>query len=332
MKIGYRRWSSPIGLSDKETCKISGWLEKRKALLRFLQSRGHQMIMLSKPTKHSAHIYNYEQHKQWESQIDCLFIEMSNHNLFHNYDTVKESVELLARVNCPIYILWDDPELELHIWSSKFNEFFINKDKVVVFTNAENISGNEDELLKAIYYKPHIDIKETVFEFFPIVGLLDYGARNSRAAFFPRKQELVYLGGGSGGRSPKLLAIKEQVPLKIFYHAKNYTFPIDGDAPLQVNRLEFYAEYAANLGIQDKKHDTFGWLTGRGFHALMAGTPTLVEEHSNLAKYFPTYNMQNLAEKFQYVCDNRETVIADSINKIDGLKLQLSLTLSLIHI
>lgn len=326
MKIGYRRWSTPIGLSDKETCKISGWLEKRKALLKFLEERGHEVLLMSRATPPSKGMWDHKANLEKINDIDCLFIEMSNHNLLHNYKDVAESVRILNEVTCPVYVLWDDPELEFHIWSNKMNDLWIKKDKITVFANCENIEGNEDYLEGLIYYKQHIEVKETKFEFFPIVSLLNYEDHSfSKAEQI--KMKVVYLGGPSGGRKAEILKLRQHIPIEVYYNTKSWPIPIDGEAPLQVERLNFYSSFIANIGLQDHKHKKLGWLTGRCFHALMAGTPSLVPEDSNLAKYFTTYNHENIQDKLEDCMTDRDELVERQKAKISGLKWKLIDTL-----
>lgn len=43
MIIGYRRFGSSLGITEKEDYKIGGWHEKRLALVETLRNRGHEV-------------------------------------------------------------------------------------------------------------------------------------------------------------------------------------------------------------------------------------------------------------------------------------------------
>lgn len=327
MKIGYRRWSRPVGLSPDEKFKISGWYEKRLAFLEMLEDRGHECQMLSGLTKESAQAFGQSIFRFPVEELDLLFIEVSNKNVFQNYKVIAESVEILNRATCPVILLWDDPELKMDIHTSirsPLPRLEMKSRDYEVWVNAEYIPGNEDKLERTLFpvcgRVPH---GKTHFKFFPFGALLKYEASPSVYKY----DDLVYVGGHSGGRLKQLEFINKWVILSIYYSSKSYPIPINGEPPRQPERKAFYGQYLANLGLQDSLHKKLGWHTGRCFHALAGGIPSIVEQDSVLAKYFTGGNLENIIKGKQFIHENRASEYHKSICKVRALSDVISINL-----
>lgn len=329
MLIGYRRYSSPIGISPHEKSRVSGWVEKRKALLGLLHDRGHEVLLLSPPTANSKGLYSLENNKNRAKDMDALFIEMSNHNLLHNYEAIAETVNMMNECGCPVFILWDDPELKIDTHRNKYPLPKLKLDEAIIFVNAEYIEPDSDAASRALFRRTSCTVGKPVFEFFPIVSIMEYNTLKESPNTLPfwDIEDCIYIGGTSGGRDKVLQGIQSVIPLTIFSEYKGDLLKVAGQRPPQNERRNCYSNFATNLGLQDKKHKRLGWLTGRCFHALSAGTPSLVEADSNLAKYFTPYTLDNLAGQLEMCKAQREECVQESIKKVLTLKKQLLLTL-----
>ena len=115
MRIGYRRFSGPVGITQQESGTRGLWWDKRLALLRLLQSRGHQVVPMTKPTKHSAGVWKPVYDPQL-ARIDLLLIEFGGTNMQFYGDDIRQTMELLRRYNGMVLYLNDDPDLMLP-WS-----------------------------------------------------------------------------------------------------------------------------------------------------------------------------------------------------------------------
>lgn len=331
MIIGYRRWAGTMGNSLGEKYTTSGWHEKRQALLQLLKARKHEVVLLSPPTRESQGLWDYPRNLTQLKKIQLLLVEISHHNLLFNYDSVAVTVQILNEVNgqCPIIFLYDDPALKIDIWRKDMPSLSLNLDKAVMFVNADLEGDLPDALAQRMFYWKAIAIKEIVMEKFPIAGILEYQPPTQTSIFdFAERQGLVYIGGASGGRGKKLLAMREKVPLKVFYSSgKKHPFPLDGDAPKQTERSAFYARFSANLGLADTMHKKYRWYTGRFFHALRAGTPSLIEEDNPLAEWFVPFNANNIQEQYEYIQNHSVEAVEKAQKLIPQLKSTLLLTL-----
>ena len=81
MKIGYRRVSGKLPLTVDEAGARGTWLEKRRALIRSLEDRGHTFAYLSDPTANSL---NAGFHKQALADSELLMLEFGGNNLMFN--------------------------------------------------------------------------------------------------------------------------------------------------------------------------------------------------------------------------------------------------------
>ena len=323
MKIGYRRWSRPIGTSPDEKFSISGWFEKRLAFLKLLEDRGHSVEMLSGLTKESAQAFGQSVFKFPAEELDLLFIEMSNENVLQNYKVIAESMGIMNTVKCPIILLWDDPAITLKIRQpQELPKIKMEKMNFTVFINAEAELGDVDW---PSFFAPEVreNIGTVKFEFFPFGALLT----QLEIADNPEKDSLVYIGGHGGGRLKDLEIIRAQLPLEIFYKQTSYPYELHGEAPRQPERLNFYRKYMCNLGLQDSTHKRLKWHTGRCFHALAAGIPSLVDKNSVLAKYFTPCDFDRTNDGYDYVRTVRRQAVENSRRALTGLNQIINLTL-----
>lgn len=278
MNIGYRRWSLSMGFSQNEQYVKAGWFEKRIAFIETLKKRGHHVVLLSNPSRVNPKAWDVEKNKQ--EKINLFFVELSAPNLLFQYDTIKMTVEMIVKfqdLGVPVIFLWDDPEMKLKISNatekSSFKNLSLHLKNCIVWANA---LGEKEELSKAFYYPHGFEIENFTIEFAPFFALLDYPEHASTFT----KPKAIYLGNKSGGRKKILKRITSETTDIITEKE---------ETPKQNERKKFYSQYLFNLGISDKVHKQLKWFTGRMFHALAAGIPSVVEEGNFLSSHFSVF-------------------------------------------
>lgn len=286
MIIGYKRYSGPIGISGEESAFRSLWFEKRIALKKLLESRGHKVVFLSPPTPPSKGLYPYP--PEPGQKFDVLMIEFGGTNfLFHRKD-ILETMDLIKNHSGKIVYINDDPLLVPPIISKTDRNGGIGQfvdHRWRIWLNAKTDKMNFHEALK-------MDPMVPIFDF-PVASIMDpeSGFRDN-----PEINKLIYIGSCADSRWKKVKELVDsQVPLDIAATTKlderltvgEYVKP-----PSQSERRAFYGKYLACLAISDLKHKKWNWRTGRAYHALFAGIPAIVEgSHTALVEDgFPSFN------------------------------------------
>lgn len=258
MKIGYRRFSGKIGLSDQETGSRGSWIEKRRSLLKHLESRGHEVSFLSDPTEASKGLFV----KQDPTGIDFLFLEFSGMNSLFFGEHIVETWRICSEHDGRVFFLCDDPDL-VPDFKKHGN---IDEDRIVMLTNAYITRDPK------FYQENHlfgVGDRVTVMDF-PFASLL-----NPKPPIDQYSNEVVYIGRPNG-RTGQIRRYKLGKAVAIYGKQNEWDgTPVTGPAPPQTERSVFYSSKKACFCAYDKKHQATNWRTGRAYHALYAGTPAI---------------------------------------------------------
>lgn len=257
MKIAYRRMSGKIGLSDFEKGTRGMWWEKRKALLKTLRSRGHEVDVISPLTEYSGAGFG----RPYSSDHELLMIEFGSSNTNFYGKALQETADLYKQHRGPIVFLCDDPDLPFHAWGVD------RRTDVFQWLNCTLPAP-----LKSPDWVVNLDMPFSALQ-----------ARVAPPRAFGKPgfagDRLVYIGR-PGGRTKALKALlAEQIPLVVYASPKEWRgFDVEVlPPPAQVDRAEFYAVQLGCLCLADAKHKRYGWRTGRAYHAALAGCPVVGE-------------------------------------------------------
>lgn len=273
MDIVYRRMSGAIGLTDQEKGTRGLWLEKRRALLLLLETRGHRVTLVNRFTEATAKVIP----TQVPVRGDVLMVEFGSSNArFYGEDLqgTAELVDLHKGQRC--IFLCDDPDLPF-LWKQVKRPqdwtCWYNATRAPSFGGQPNSVGIFDAPFASLLPRP-------------------------KKASTPSLPYLVY-SGRAKGREQAFKNILRHVTIEVAGRDKEWSdFDISvTPMPEQSVRSAFYADRPGSLVIADRKHKRFGWRTGRAYHALYAGTPAVVEaDHDALARTFqPFFDVKDLA-------------------------------------
>ncbi len=315
MLIAYRKYSLPIGLTPAEQYTTGGWHEKRSALIRALEGRGHEVIMISPPTKLSRGLWDYESNLQ--RRPEYIIVEMSAHNPIFNHKDMAETLKILNVAECPIIWIIDDPELKVELRSEFFPEGPLKIPNLHLWINAA-IPESTLSIFCSQQFVATANVEIGAFHarYFPAHALLDYGDFDGEHSNLTP----VYVGSFGEGKGAILKELSSKAKIQIYTKDKKATLLASGMPPRQPERRKFYSQFALNLGLQGRKHKRLCWNTGRIFHALAAGTPSLVEQDSSLAGYFPAIDVQNFPAQIHDVIANRPRHLATAMELIEHEK------------
>jgi hypothetical protein len=294
MLIGYKRYSGPIGVSTEETATRSLWLEKRLALKALLERRGHQVVFLSPPTPPSRGLYPYP---PVEQKFDVLFIEHGGTNYLFNKKEIDKTIALIKNHTGRIVHINDDPILVPPLAGRGEERGAFGQLVDARWSIWLNAKVDKLDFHKALHLDPSIPVLD-----FPVASMLTEGATYSETKI-PR---LIYLGNCQDSRWKVLKQVVDAgIPLDIAATTSVDEGLTGGniiDPPGQSQRRAFYSQYLGCLAITDKKHKKWQWRTGRAYHSLMAGIPSLVEaEHEALIEdgFTPFSSIEELQARIQ---------------------------------
>lgn len=286
MKIAYRRMSGAIGTSSLEQGTRGLWWEKRKALVQFLRSRGHKVEFINRMTKFSQQMVE----PKFDGSHELLIVEFGSSNASFYGEDLEETKRMVSAHQGRIVFINDDPDLP-YLWKTLSPE---QRKQWVCWYNAKKpvpFGGQPDEI-------PCFD-----FPFSSLQEPLDPSA-------IYQKDHFVYVGRPNG-RGPAIKGLlAENVPFLAYAKEKEWTdFPQVKvlTPPNQPQRAEFYRAQLASLVLADSKHKRMGWRTGRAYHAVMAGCPSIIESsHEYLLSDFTSFEhpSQLLSLKEQLQCMN----------------------------
>jgi hypothetical protein len=291
MKIGYRRWSMKIGLSENEDCTIGGWLEKRKATTTELEKRGHQIFLLSQPTKTSIGLWSLEKNK--EEKLDALFFEFSGLNEQFYGKEIEETKRIIKKYNCPFFFILDDPDI-----IPKLYEF----DKQFTVLINSNINEEKRYLFNYHFFQGSKNIS---IEPFPVHSLMEIKEYKENSIEFP-----VYYGNSSGGRLKVLESLMFYEKILVYGKQKNFNFKVNENIPTQPERSKFYQQFLYSIALSDNKHKIWEWNTGRAFHSIIAGVPTVFEGNNPLSKKFIHFKTYSDIQRCRFeILENRKSIV-----------------------
>lgn len=271
MRIAYRRLSGAIGVTDQEIGARGLWWEKRRALLRALQARGHQVDFVGRLTKPTAAEHpTVAIHRDHE----LLMLEFgSNNEQFYGRD-LEISYMVAARHRGPIVFLCDDPDLPL-AWDKAE---MLGLERWTFWLNA-----TRGALWPGLSAAAQARVRD-----FPFASLME--ARRPSLGATPA--HLVYLGRPHGRMRAFRSLIQSGAPLQVHGKPKDWARHPEITVlppPHQPQRAAFYAAQRGALVVADGKHKTLGWRTGRAYHAVLAGCPALPESDHEVLRPLGSY-------------------------------------------
>jgi hypothetical protein len=254
MKIAYRRMSGAIGTSQLETGTRGLWFEKRGALYRALVTRGHTVDYVNRMTRYSQQL---EEPKFDARTHDLLMVEFGSNNERFNGKDLDRTREMVDQHAGPIVFICDDPDLP-YLWKTVGDgtkwSMWMNATRPQPFGGCP----------------PSVRCYDA-----PFAALLP----DPKPVSHEHTDRLVYMGRALGRKSTMKKILEAQLPLDIFSNPKDWKdYPVQvHEPPTQVERSNFYGTKLGCLVLADNKHKELGWRTGRAYHALYAGCPSVVE-------------------------------------------------------
>lgn len=290
LKLGYRRVSGKIGLTNKESGVRGAWVEKRVALFKNLLASGYSIIPFSAPTESTA-ADGFTSVNQY-TKCDVLILEFGGTNLqFYKKDWDK-TVDLIKSHSGRIIFINDDPDLPF-LWELLPDEKW---DRWVVAANATN-SAEVSTILKCPMGVRVVDL--------PMANGMSFESFSNGNI-----DKTVYIGRPNG-RTKYFKEFLKSPSLEISGKPKEWTdFNINViENPQQKDRRNFYRNYKGCLTVYDSKHKISGWRTGRAFHALYAGIPVCAPSGNTGLKWtYPVETVEDL-NKFTSLSDEKRKLI-----------------------
>jgi len=108
-RVGYRRVSGKIGLTNKENGVRGAWVEKRVALFKNMLEFGHRIIPLSEATD-ATKDDGFETFDTYQ-ECDVLMLEFGGTNLQFYQKYWDKTVEMIKSHKGRVIFLNDDPDL-----------------------------------------------------------------------------------------------------------------------------------------------------------------------------------------------------------------------------
>ena len=292
MKIGYRRVSGKLPLTVDEAGARGTWLEKRRALIRSLEDRGHTFAYLSDPTPNSV---DAGFHKQALADSELLMLEFGGNNLMFNKKAWEETFALIKEHKGKIVFLCDDPDLPF-LWAELADEDWSR------WTIAANATETEQ-----VRQKIKVPAKAEVIDmaFHALLPQREFAdGQNSTAIYY----------GRPNGRNKILQPFLSSGALTVAGKQEEWGDVTSLPPPEQKNRVEFYRQWRACLAIYDGKHKDTGWRTGRAYHALMAGIPVAAPTgNPALAWTYATDTSSQLGNLLRMSTESRQALHAEQI-------------------
>lgn len=297
MKVGYRRVSGKLPLTDNEAGARGTWLEKRRGLIASLEERGHTFSYLTDPTPNSQEA-GYAKASNYH--CDLLMLEFGGNNLMFNKKAWEETFAIIKQHKGKIVFLNDDPDLPF-LWKELPDEDW---SRWTIAANAVNTDAvrkrlNVPTAAKVIDIPFHAVLRQREFA----------DGINTTAIYY----------GRPNGRSKVLAPFLSSGIVTIAGKQEEWGNEIVVPAPEQKNRSEFYRQWRACLAIYDGKHADTGWRTGRAYHALLAGIPVAAPRgNRGLAWAFPADYPNELAQLLRMDKNQREELHAQQVIAATG--------------
>jgi hypothetical protein len=307
-KVGYRRVSGKIGLTNKENGVRGAWVEKRVALFKNMLDFGYRIIPLSEATD-ATKDDGFETFSDYQ-QCDVLMLEFGGTNLQFYQKYWDKTVEMIKAHKGRIIFLNDDPDLPF-LWELLPDEDW---SRWTVAANATNC----DEVHTVL----KCPIGVTVVDL-PMASGMEFA--EFHAGSIPK---VIYIGRPSG----RTKYFKEFTSARSLAIAGKEAEWSDYDAleilenPQQRDRRKFYQQFHGCLAVYDDKHKKTGWRTGRAYHALYAGIPVCAPKgNDGLSWTFQADTKEKLDEFANLSVEIREKLwnfqkaIVEKTGKVDPL-------------
>jgi len=262
-KIGYRRVSGKIGLTDNEKGIRGAWVEKRVALFKSLLHFGYQIIPLSEVTDMTKND-GFEYSTTYQ-QCDTLILEFGGTNIQFYKKYWDDTCDMVQAHKGNIIFINDDPDLPF-LWELLPDEDWTRWTIAANATEAAAVA----ETLKAPAGARVVD--------YPMSRGMGFAEFSSGGI-----EKLIYIGR-PGGRSKYFKTFTKSNNLEVAGKPTEWEdFPQVNvvENPQQRDRRNFYRKYNGCLAVYDDKHKRCGWRTGRAYHALYAGIPVFGPEGNN---------------------------------------------------
>jgi hypothetical protein len=297
MIIGYRRVSGKLPLTADENGARGTWLEKRRAFIASLETRGHTLKYLSEPTANSEAV-GYQ--KQTYETCDLLILEFGGNNLLFHKKAWSETFEIINQHQGRIIFLCDDPDLPF-LWKQLPNEDYSR------WTCAVNAEKLEPTRLK-LQIPSAAKIVDTPFH-----ALLE-----PRPFRDGEKATAIYFGRPNG----RLKAITPYLQSGMVSVAGKDTEWNDktihiATPPQQKERSDWYRQWRACFAMYDGKHEATGWRTGRAYHALLAGIPVAAPRGSSALNWaWQLDSPKDLADLLKKTTEERKKIQEEQVQAV----------------
>ena len=310
VKVGYRRVSGKIGLTNKENGVRGAWVEKRVALFKNMLDFGYQVIPLSEPTDATSD----DGFKSFDTyqQCDVLMLEFGGTNLQFYQKYWDKTVEMIKAHSGRIIFLNDDPDLPF-LWELLPDEDWSRWTIAANATNCDEVAA----ILKCPKGTTTVDLPMASgmeFAEFSAGGIeraVYIGRPNGRAKHFKEYSKSRYLQ----------VAGKEA-------EWEDYSGLSILENPQQRDRRAFYRKFNGCLAVYDEKHKNSGWRTGRAYHALYAGIPVCAPTGNNGLNWcFPANTAEELTKFATLSVELRQKIwekqkeVVEKTGKVDPLVL-----------
>ncbi len=276
------------------------WWEKRRALVNALLSRGHRVDFANRMTKQSAMYPTIASIKDH----DMLIIEFGSANKSFYGEDIAQTIKYVNHFHGPKIFINDDPDLSF-FWKEITNF----KNWSCWFNCLNPIPLDHQPRDIPIYDMPFSSAQ------IPIKPLRVYDT-----------DKLVYIGRPVGRSKAVKDLITNQVPWVVYGRQDEWDqFGVFvKDPPTQPERADFYASKLGSICLADKKHKSMRWRTGRAYHSIIAGCPTIVEESHDLPGLMKFKNAKDLKAAFHKWRDpdaRSEVVLAEQAQIIKDVKI-----------
>lgn len=307
-KVGYRRVSGKIGLTNKENGVRGAWVEKRVALFKNMLDFGYRIIPLSEATD-ATKDDGFETFSNYQ-ECDVLMLEFGGTNLQFYQKYWDKTVEMIKSHKGRVIFLNDDPDLPF-LWELLPDEDWSRWTIAANATECNEVAT----ILKCPIGTTTVDL--------PMASGMEFA--EFHAGTIPK---VVYIGRPNG----RTKYFKEFTSSRNLQIAGKESEWEDYDAleiwetPQQRDRRKFYQQFHGCLAVYDDKHKKSGWRTGRAYHALYAGIPVCAPAgNDGLSWTFPASTKEKLDEFATLPVEMRETIwkfqkaVVEKTGKVDPL-------------
>jgi len=263
--IGYRRVAGKFALTKEENGVRGAWVEKRKSIIERLQANNYRVQPIGELTdataKHGIRNIAGEPGKHVECEI--LMLEFGGTNMMFFGDDWRRTLELIKNHKGKIVFINDDPDLSFP-WNRLPDEDYSRWTVAVNAVNAElaKMVLKCPSACKVVDMPMHSNMTFKPAATPKLNQLCYIGRPNSRGIYFKKEgRGFAYSPHIRIVGKPKEWAEYPGVPLL--------------EIPQQRNRAGFYRMFSGCLSVYDEKHAICGWRTGRAYHAVYAGVPSV---------------------------------------------------------